>query len=93
MAAVTTSAWLWLTATTRPTPGVSPSPAVKGPDPDLVTPGVAGFLVVFLLAIATIVLLRSMTGHLRKVRYSPDPAAADAENPEARNGTAGSGTP
>ena len=75
MAAVTTSAWLWLTATTPPTPGVSPSPAVKGPDPDLVTPGVAGFLVVFLLALATIVLLRSMTKHLRKVRYSPDPAA------------------
>jgi hypothetical protein len=75
MAAVTTSAWLWLTATTPPTPGVSPSPVVKGPDPDLVTPGVAGFLVVFLLAIATILLLRSMTKHLRKVRYSPDPAA------------------
>ena len=79
MAAVTTSAWLWLTATTPPpTPGASPAPAVRGPDPELVTPGVAGFLVVFLLALATIFLLRSMTAHLRKVRYSPDPAAEDA---------------
>jgi len=76
MAAVTTSAWMWLTATTPPpTPGTTPSPVVRGPDPDLVTPGVAGFLVVFLLALATIFLLRSMTGHLRKVRYSPDPSA------------------
>jgi len=83
MAAVTMSAWVWLTATTPPaTPGASPSPVVRGPDPDLVTPGVAGFLVVFLLALATIFLLRSMTGHLRKVRYSPDPAAEPEEPPQ-----------
>jgi hypothetical protein len=44
------------------------------PDPDRVSPGFAGFLVVFLLAIATILLIRSMTRHLRKVRYSPDPS-------------------
>jgi hypothetical protein len=74
---VTTSAW-FLLATSTPTPGPSPT-AVVGPDPDLVTPGVAGFLVTFLLAVATILLLRSMTYHLRKVRYSPDPAAEDAE--------------
>jgi hypothetical protein len=80
MAAVTTPAWLWVTAGT-PSPGPSPSPVVRGPDPDLVTPGVAGFLVVFLLAVATIFLLRSMTGHLRKVRYSPDPAAEDDATP------------
>lgn len=82
MAAVTTHAWLWVTAGT-PSPGPSPSPVVRGPDPDLVTPGVAGFLVVFLLAVATIFLLRSMTGHLRKVRYSPDPAAEDDAPPAA----------
>ena len=79
MAAVTTSAWLWVSAGTSPSP--SPSPAVRGPDPDLVTPGVAGFLVFFLLAVATIFLLRSMTAHLRKVRYSPDPAAEPPETP------------
>ena len=78
MVAVTTSAWFWVAATPSP----SPSPVVRGPDPDLVTPGVAGFLVVFLLALATIFLLRSMTGHLRKVRYSPDPAAEPEEPPQ-----------
>ena len=81
---MTTSAWLLFAATPSPSPGTTSTP-VRGPDPDLVTPGVAGFLVVFLLAVATILLLRSMTGHLRKVRYSPDPAAEDpGEQPEQR---------
>ena len=75
---MTTSAWLLFAATPSPSPGTTSTP-VTAPDPDLVTPGVAGFLVVFLLAVATILLMRSMTGHLRKVRYSPDPAAEDAE--------------
>jgi hypothetical protein len=44
------------------------------PNPDKVTPGFAGFSVIFLLAVATIVLIRSMTKHLRNVRYSPDPS-------------------
>ena len=44
------------------------------PNPDKVTPGFAGFSVIFLLAVATIVLIRSMTRHLRNVRYSPDPS-------------------
>ena len=43
------------------------------PDPDKVSPGFAGFSVIFLLAVATIVLIRSMTRHLRNVRYSPEP--------------------
>ena len=77
---MTTSAWLLLAATPSPSPGTTSTP-VAGPDPDLVTPGVAGFLVVFLLAVATILLMRSMTGHLRKVRYSPDPAAAPDAGP------------
>ncbi len=82
---MTTSAWSLLAATPSPSPGTTSTP-VTGPDPDLVTPGVAGFLVVFLLAVATILLLRSMTGHLRKVRYSPDPAAEEpAERPEQRD--------
>jgi hypothetical protein len=100
MAAVTTSAWQLLAAT--PSPGPSPSPVVRGPDPDLVTPGVAGFLVVFLLAVATIFLLRSMTAHLRKVRHSPDPAAEpepgpgsapEAARPEPASADNGNGKP
>ena len=65
-----------LAATVTPSPGPT---SVRTPDPELVTPGVAGFLVVFLLALATIVLVRSMTGHLRKVRYSPDPSQPEGE--------------
>jgi hypothetical protein len=52
------------------------SAATVEPNPNKVSPGFAGFLVVFLLALATIVLIRSMTKHLRAVRYSPDPAEA-----------------
>ena len=43
------------------------------PDPDTVSPGFLGFAVMFLLAAATILLIRSMVGHLRKVRYSAAP--------------------
>lgn len=53
----------------------------KVPDPDMVSPGFAGFLTIFLLTLATIVLIRSMTRHLRKVRYSPDPANPSADQP------------
>lgn len=41
----------------------------QAPDPDSVTPGVLGFLVVFVLAIATWLLMRNMTGHLRRLRF------------------------
>jgi hypothetical protein len=45
----------------------------KGPDPNTVTPGFAGFATMFLLAVAVILLIRSMVHHLRKVRYGPGP--------------------
>jgi hypothetical protein len=56
------------------------------PPPEKVTPGVLGFTVMFFLALATFVLIRSMVRHLRKVRYGPggpdgppmpDPSASD----------------
>jgi hypothetical protein len=43
------------------------------PDPDRVSPGFAGFTAIFLLALATVLLIRSMVKHLRKVRYLPEP--------------------
>ena len=49
-----------------------------GQDPRYASPGVLGFLVVFFLALATWLLIRSMTGHLRKVRYH-----AEAQEREA----------
>ncbi len=42
-------------------------------DPDKVTPGVLGFLVVFGLAVATWLLLRSMTRQLKRIDI-PEPA-------------------
>jgi hypothetical protein len=50
---------------------------------ETVGPGFAGFLAIFAVAVATVFLLRSMVGHLRKVRYSPDPAA---EPPQQQQG-------
>ena len=50
--------------------------AAQTPPPDdSVGPGVAGFLAIFGVALATVLLIRSMVGHLRKVRYGPGPDA------------------
>jgi hypothetical protein len=63
--------------------------AARTPPPDdMVSPGVVGFLVIFALAIATLLLIRSMVGHLRKVRYGPGP---DAGEPERSDGAAQTG--
>ena len=48
------------------------------PPDDTVGPGVGGFLAIFALALATVLLIRSMVGHLRKVRYGPGPGDEDA---------------
>jgi hypothetical protein len=58
------------------------------PPDDTVGPGVGGFLVIFVLALATVLLIRSMVGHLRKVRYSPEP---DADEPERSDDPARTG--
>jgi hypothetical protein len=64
--------------------------AVEGPTS--AGQGVVGFLVIFFLALATFFLIRSMTGHLRKVRYSPDPAAdPDGEPGDTPDGRGGPG--
>jgi hypothetical protein len=60
------------------------------PAPSLETigPGFAGFVAIFAVALATVLLLRSMVGHLRKVRYSPDPATQARQDTPAESGTA-----
>jgi hypothetical protein len=64
--------------------------AARTPPPnDIVGPGVGGFLVIFALAIATLLLIRSMVGHLRKVRYGPGPP--DADEPERSDDAAKTG--
>ena len=59
----------WVQSTVAPTQ----PPTV---DPQKISPGMAGAIVTFILALALIVLFRSMVGHLRKVRYSPEPGVA-----------------
>ena len=54
---------LW---TIDPTP--TPIPAFEG-DPNIVTPGVVGFAVTFLIAVATVLLVIDMTRRIRRVRY------------------------
>jgi hypothetical protein len=60
--------------------------AAQSPPPDdTVGPGVGGFLAIFALALATVFLIRSMVGHLRKVRYGPGPEGEDVpETDETR---------
>jgi hypothetical protein len=60
-------------------PAVAHVVAATTPSADSVSPGIVGFLVIFALALATVVLIRSMVGHLRKVRYSPGPDGTPGE--------------
>jgi hypothetical protein len=55
--------------------------AVNTPPADKVTPGFVGFIVIFAMALVLLVLIRSMVGHLRKVRYSPEPGAPTDNEP------------
>ena len=51
-------------------------------DENKVTPGIVGFLVVFVLGLATWLLIRSMTKQIRKVDFDE----ADTESPHSRDG-------
>jgi hypothetical protein len=54
-----------LRAAATPTP--SPSPAQF--DPDTVTPGLVGFGITFLIAVAVVLLIIDMVRRIRRVRY------------------------
>ncbi len=56
---------VWMLLASTPSPTVP----LNSPDPTSVTPGFLGFFVVFLLAIATWLLLRNLTARLRRMRY------------------------
>jgi hypothetical protein len=47
----------------------SPSPSPNPADPESVSPGLWGFLVVFVLAIVVWLLMRNMTARLRRLRF------------------------
>ena len=55
--------------------------AATSPPADKVTPGFIGFIVVFVMALVVLLLIYSMVGHLRKVRYSPEPGAPTDDDP------------
>ncbi|MFN0282839.1 MAG: hypothetical protein ACKVZ6_12825 [Kineosporiaceae bacterium] len=55
------------------TVGAVVAAAPQGPNNDTISPGLAGFVTVFLLALVVVLLMRSMVKHLRNVRYGPGP--------------------
>lgn len=64
---------VWLAATPTPTP-------TSGPNEDQVTPGVVGFTVTFLIAVAAVLLVMDMVRRIRRVRYRAEIAEKlDAE--------------
>jgi hypothetical protein len=76
-------AGVWLAATPSPSP-------TSGPSEDQVTPGVVGFTVTFLIAVAAVLLILDMVRRIRRVRYRAEIAAKlDAE----QNGSGGSVAP
>lgn len=68
------------------TPTPSPSPTVVEVSATLGSPGLLGFVVTFAVAVALVLLARSMAGHLRRVsRGGPDqdpPAPGDGPAPD-----------
>lgn len=68
----------WLAMTT-PTP--SPSPTI---DPDSVTPGVAGFIGIAVIAIAVVFLLIDMQRRIRRARYRSE-IAEQLDEEQARS--------
>lgn len=53
-------------------PVPSPSPSTQVPDDLEVTPGLAGFLATFAVAVACVLLFLSLTRHLRRARHNAE---------------------
>ena len=65
----------------------SPVPTPPGfeGDPNLVTPGVVGFIVTFAIAVLTVLLIVDMTRRIRSVRYRAEireRLESEAEDPQ-----------
>lgn len=73
-------AGVWLAAAPTPAP-------TSGPSEDAVTPGVVGFTVTFLIAVAAVLLILDMTRRIRRVRYREEIARKlDAEQSAGGDG-------
>ena len=64
MSALTEFAVSVISLTSTPTP----MPAYTG-DPNLITPGVVGFIAIFVIAVATVFLLIDMNRRVRRTKY------------------------
>ena len=64
---------------------------VVTPDPDTVTPGVVGFIVTFLVIVATLLLVLDMVRRVRRVNYR-DQVQAELQAEVAARDAAASGT-
>lgn len=53
-------------------PAPSPSPTTQVPDDLEVTPGLAGFLATFAVAVACVLLFLSLTRHLRRAQHNAE---------------------
>ena len=77
-------------------PVPTPVPSYGG-DPNLITPGVVGFLATFVIALVTVLLLVDMTRRMRRVRYRSEVreklAAEQMEAELADLASGGTGTP
>lgn len=51
-----------------PDPTPTPFPDYTG-DPNLITPGVWGFVIIFVIAVVTVLLIIDMTRRIRRSRY------------------------
>lgn len=82
---------LLLRASVRLAATPSPTPT-GGPSDDQVTPGIIGFVVTFLIAVAAVLLILDMVRRVRRVRYrseiaerlDAEQAAHDGEAPDGR---------
>jgi hypothetical protein len=81
------NAWVSLSGTLQAGGWDAATPAPKVPDADSVTPGVWGFVITFMVAAVTVLLIIDMTRRIRRTRYraeiaqklDAEQAAADAD--------------
>ncbi|PRY64988.1 hypothetical protein B0I08_1115 [Glaciihabitans tibetensis] len=69
-----------------PTP--TPMPAYTG-DPNLITPGVIGFIAMFLVAAVTVLLIVDMNRRIRRTKYRVEVRERLEEERDAQNSTPG----
>ncbi|MDQ2623859.1 MAG: hypothetical protein M3Y20_01735, partial [Actinomycetota bacterium] len=87
--------WRFAGVLAEATPSPSPTPGLRdGLEESMISPGLAGFLAVFAIALASLALFYSLTRKLRRVKYRGElaeaAAADDGEVPDA--GTPGTST-